>query len=77
MTSPNLLLIVGSTVHRYVHGKRVESAAMDPESAADAKEFRQNLNYLLKHGMPEEDPAAEPRDPGEVAFERMAAGLGQ
>lgn len=70
----NLLRIEGDRVHRYVDGRRIESAELDAEGAASARELRQNLNHFLQHGLPE-DVEPQPKEPGETAFERIAEQL--
>jgi hypothetical protein len=67
----HLLVLEGASVHRYEGAQRLESAALD-EGAGLSPEWAE---HFRANGLPEDEPAPEPKEPGEVAFERLVEQL--
>lgn len=57
MQKPNLLLIIGNRVIRYVNGKAEQEAELDTDVNNNIK--IKHLNYFLYHGLDFEKPQGD------------------
>jgi hypothetical protein len=68
------VVIAGGMAHRYVAGKHVDKALIPDDATGD--QVREIIEDFRVNGLPEiVDPPAAPREPCEVAFDRIVSEL--